>query len=59
MSETEKEFKTKIKVELTKFIPPIFLSLFNVDALIDQNVEVLIDWLRKNKSLMTRLLDSQ
>ena len=59
MNETETEFKQKISVELRKFLPPIIDMFFNVDQAIDDNVEVLIKWLRNNKQLMTRLLNNK
>ena len=59
MSETEFEFKQKISVEVRKFLPPIIDMFYDVPKAIDDNVEVLIKWLRTNKKLITKLMNNQ
>ena len=50
------EFKDKLKFELQVRVPMWVTRLINVESMIDDNVEVIIKWLRKNKQLVNRLL---
>ena len=59
MSETEREFKTKIKQEIKSKMPMWLSGLINVEDIIEDNAEVLIEWIRRNKNLMQRLINQK
>ena len=50
------EFKDKLKFELQVRVPMWVTRLINVESMIDDNVEVIIKWLKKNRKLVNNLL---
>ena len=50
------EFKDKLKFELQVRVPLWVTRLINVESMIDDNVEVIIKWLKKNRKLVNNLL---
>ena len=55
MNDSEFKFRQKIKNQILNKVPSWVSTFVNVDELIDQNMEALIDWLRKEKKQIQKL----
>jgi len=52
----KQEFITKLKNEVKTMIGTGFYYMFGVELMLDKYGEVIIEWLRKNKNLILKLL---